>query len=1656
MAGPATPGDDRRTGPTSSRLFAWLPRFRPCRGAPRLGRPARRVRPRLEPLEDRTAPAAYVVANTNDGGPGSLRDAINQVDAGNFNQIDFAIGATGSRQTIAVGSTSTNPLPAVTQSVLIDGWSQGGAGYQDPPLIVLDGSAATSSPGARFGLDLTGNNITVRGLTIDHFGDVGIQIQGGNNRVVADYIGIDPTGTTAAGNGGPGVSITQGASGNTIGGLGAQANVISGNGGAGFFIIGNGTSNSVVEGNFIGTNAAGTAAVANGGDGVDVGASGNTIGGPGGARNVISGNGGVGLVIDGASNNTVADNFIGVAVDGVTALRNAFYGLEINSSPGNLAVGNVISGHSLAVLLSGSATTGNTLSGNHIGVDVSGAVGAGNSGFGVFVQLGANHNTIGGTTVGAGNVIAGNPADGVLITDPGTNANVVEGNFIGVNAAGTAALGNGGAGVLVQAGASGNTIGGVAAGARNIIGGNSRGVEIGDASGNLVSGNYIGVGSDGFTPLGNHGDGVLIVSSSNGANGNTIGGAAGNIISGNSGNGVEILGAQANVVLGNLIGVAQEGATPLANVGAGVLIDSGASGNTIGGVTAADRNVISGNQGAGVVITDGGTNANVVAGDFIGVDASGAFAVANGTGGDIFNGDGVSVSSGAANNTIGGATPGARNVISGNRVAGVGVGRNGAAGPGNVVQGNYLGTDAASASAVPNQFEGVIVNNGSSGEAVLDNVISGNLSDGVQIANAANNTVAGNLIGLAANGMTALGNQRGGVLIFDAGAATTGNVIGGSGAPANVIAGNAADGVRISGAQTTGNAVDGNLIGVAADGVTPRGNGGDGVRIEQGASGNTIGGIAGNVIANNAKGLVVVGDATVGDSILGDSIHDNAGLGIDLGDDGVTPDGTPGPGPNDFQNFPVLTQVTHSGASATVVGFLRGTPGASYTIEFFANAAFDSSGFGQGAVFLGSAQVVADPSSGLATFRFNYIPDPTNPYLTATATSATGDTSEFSGSNRPPVSIGPGPQSTFEDAPLTLTGGPRLSVSDPENLGGDPLTVALTVAHGTLTLGGLAGLAGSGNGTTHLTYTGSQDALNAALATVVYTPDLHFSGADMLTLTTTDFGPPELGGPRSGTATLSVTVVPTAEPPAVAVRDASGVEGSPVPLSLSASLTAQNHVEVLSVQISGVPAAARLSAGVALGNGVWSVTRPQLAGLTLLPDDELTAVLTLTAISTDAVHGRTASTSASFTVAVADVPPTATLTNDGPIDVGAAAGASFVNVTDPSTVDTAAGFRYSFGLDPSELAASYAQAGTSSRQSFTFAQSAGTFTIFGRVFDEDGGFSDSSTMVVVRVVAPTAVLRSGGPTVEGGSAVVSFVNSFDPAATDRAAGFHFAYDLNNDGVFEVGDGTYSGSVAASSVDVPLAFLGRGPGDYTIHGRIIAADGGFTDYRVVVVVLPLQTALDPGPDPIIPPLDDAPAPPPSPRVAAVALLTNVAAALLQSGGTSSSAPAAVEAPRASERAATVASQILPPPLGVVDAARLHSSGGDEATTERKAADQALSVASAILSGDDSVGLVETLLRRPAAKVGKAPVADASPQTGAAPDAEKAPAAGPPAPAARGPARLAGSTWVARLLWPWLAAASPLWFVFRPRSRNGVTQREPSTAAPGGTDDDPRAR
>ena len=172
---------------------------------------------------------------------------------------------------------------------------------------------------------------------------------------------------------------------------------------------------------------------------------------------------------------------------------------------------NVISdGSNEGIELSGSSATGNLIAGSYIGTDATGTTGLANN-VGVFVTNNSGANTIGGSQAGAGNLISGNTNGGILI-EGGSDDNLVQGNDIGTNAAGSAAIPNGFPGFSIVPGVglygSSNTVGGTTPGTGNLISGNGAdGVDIvyTSAQYNLVEGNLIGTDVTGIAESGQPG-----------------------------------------------------------------------------------------------------------------------------------------------------------------------------------------------------------------------------------------------------------------------------------------------------------------------------------------------------------------------------------------------------------------------------------------------------------------------------------------------------------------------------------------------------------------------------------------------------------------------------------------------------------------------------------------------------------------------------------------------------------------------------------------------------------------------------------------------------------------------------------------------------------------------------------------------------------------------------------------------------------------------------------------------------------------------------------------------------------------------------------------------------------------------------------------------
>jgi hypothetical protein len=350
---------------------------------------------------------------------------------------------------------------------------------------------------------------------------------------------------------------------------------------------------------------------------------------------------------------------------------------------------------------------------------------------------------------------------------------------------------------------------------------------------------------------------------------------------------------------------------------------------------------------------------------------------------------------------------------------------------GDVIQGNYVGTDVTGTVAQPNSGNGIQIidtrdNTIGGTTSSTGNVISGNAGEGLRIdgAPATGNLVQGNFIGTSASGSAAVGNNNSGIYIRRApGNSVIGNDVSGNlGFAGITICGNATfcggGDFGTQGNNATGNVVQGNLVGATA----ALGNNQAGVSID-GAPNTLVGGIGGvtanthnfigfnktngvqifsagsdgnkilgNAFASNNVGISVgiLAPAGTGNTLGQNSIAADTGLGIDLAPAGVNLNTSGG-----AHNFPVITSTQLVNGTTTINGTLNSTPGAAFTIEFFSNLSCNASGYGEGAAFLGSTNVGTD-GSGNAPFSFSAVAPGGQSVFTTTATDASGTTSEFS------------------------------------------------------------------------------------------------------------------------------------------------------------------------------------------------------------------------------------------------------------------------------------------------------------------------------------------------------------------------------------------------------------------------------------------------------------------------------------------------------------------------------------------------------------------------------------------------------------------------------------------------------------------------------------
>jgi hemoglobin-like flavoprotein len=521
---------------------------------------------------------------------------------------------------------------------------------------------------------------------------------------------------------------------------------------------------------------------------------------------------------------------------------------------------------------------------------------------------------------------------------------------------------------------------------------------------------------------------------------------------------------------------------------------SGAAANSMAGLTIDAGNstirglVINRFNNRGIFLETNGSN--TIAGNYIGTNAAGTVSFASPN-----NGLGIYIAT--PNNTIGGLTPADRNVISGNGNAngGAGIVADTANATGNRVIGNYIGTNASGMAAIPNYNSGLFLISGSS-----NSIVGGTTFD-----------------------------ER------------------------NVISGNS-NGVAINGSSS--NQIIGNYIGARADGTTGVANNSDiGVNLTN-SSNNTIGGPSagsGNLIAFNT-GAGVSFFSGINNAILGNSIHSNFQLGIDLfsGAFGVTPNddnvGDVDTGPNNLQNFPVITSAVSNGGTTTIKGTLDSAFSTQFRLEFFSNTAADSSGFGEGQTFLGFVNSVTD-ASGKASFTFN-VPtaNVVGNFFSATATDPNGNTSEFAAS-----------ASGVANSPGTL----QLSTNSQlkfENSGS--FTINVTRTNGSTGTVTVHYATADGTAKAPSDYTGTSGTLTfndgetSKPITVPIIDDNTPEGMESFTLTLSN----PTGGAVLGSTTSANLFIQDNEDPTLSISDVSQAEGNSGTTAFTFTVTSSNAI----------------------------------------------------------------------------------------------------------------------------------------------------------------------------------------------------------------------------------------------------------------------------------------------------------------------------------------------------------------------------------------------------------------------------------------------------------------------------------------------------------------
>jgi len=493
----------------------------------------------------------------------TLRAALGETNAlAGLDGIFFDIGGGGVQTIQPLSNTSLES----TGPVILDATTQ--PGYTGTPLIELDGQLNNSN----HGLELSGGESIIQGFSVINFEGAsrnGIMLNSDNNIIQSNYIGTDHTGVSLAEGNTSGITITDGATHNLIGGDSPND------------------------------------------------------------RNIIVKNDNGILLVQNANNNTITGNYIGVAADGTTGMGNTDYGVwlrGIGDAISNTVIGGAIIGERNLIANNGMRDIdiwygdSTVIQGNYIGVNVTGNASL-TAASNIYLIL-TNSNTQ--NTLVRDNLVSGGDNFGISIG--GDNAEIY-GNYLGVNAAGDTLINSWGnhSAIEIAITADNTKIGSPLLADRNIA--NSSSLIVGIYGTNTtIQNNYLGLNANGESIGAGH-----IYAISNSGTNTLIGGSSllgeGNVLAGKSGSdGVLQLNA-ATIVKGNLIGTNALGTVA---VGSSKGIDIESSGNVIGGPNPGDGNLISGHD-SGIFVNGGDIN-NIIQGNLIGTDLSGTGSIPNGVG----------------------------------------------------------------------------------------------------------------------------------------------------------------------------------------------------------------------------------------------------------------------------------------------------------------------------------------------------------------------------------------------------------------------------------------------------------------------------------------------------------------------------------------------------------------------------------------------------------------------------------------------------------------------------------------------------------------------------------------------------------------------------------------------------------------------------------------------------------------------------------------------------------------------------------------------------------------------------------------------------------------------------------------------------------------